>query len=129
MSRKPGKARVSSGKPFSSSGAGGFGGFGGFSTSSSGSSLSYLAEPPDFSSISDANVIVSLKNLQKKDATTKAKALEDLVAYAQAHPYEQNGGTEEPILDVWVSGYTLSQLPETDYGNTHARFNYILASR
>ncbi len=100
MSRKLGKPRAPGSKAFSNSG---FGGFGGFSTASSGSSLSYLAEPPDFSSISDANVVVSLKNLQKKDATTKAKALEELVAYVQAHPHEQDGGTEEPILNAWVS--------------------------
>ena len=100
MSRKTGKSRALGGKAFSSSG---FGGFGGFTTSSSGSNLSYLAEPPDFSLISDANVVVSLKNLQKKDATTKAKALEELVTYVQAHPYEQHGGVEDPILDAWVS--------------------------
>ncbi|EMR66203.1 putative c3hc4 type (ring finger) zinc finger containing protein [Eutypa lata UCREL1] len=98
MSRKTGKSRALGGKAFSSSG---FGGFGGFTTSSSGSNLSYLAEPPDFSLISDANVVVSLKNLQKKDATTKAKALEELVTYVQAHPYEQHGGVEDPILDAW----------------------------
>ena len=111
MSRKLGKARTSSGKAFSS-GAGGFGGFGGFTTSSSGSNLSYLAEPPDFSSVSDANVVVSLKNLQKKDATTKAKALEELVTYVQAHPYDQDGGAEEPILDVWVSYQDSWVVPE-----------------
>ncbi|KAK7750841.1 hypothetical protein SLS62_007240 [Diatrype stigma] len=102
MSRKAGKSRALGGKAFSSSG---FGGFGGFSTGSSSSNLSYLAEPPDFSSISDANVVVSLKNLLKKDATTKAKALEELVTYVQAHPYEQDGGAEDPILDAWVQLY------------------------
>ncbi|RYP43139.1 hypothetical protein DL770_011819 [Monosporascus sp. CRB-9-2] len=101
MSRKPGKPRATSGKTFTSFGASGFGGF----SSSSGSNLSYLAEPPDYSSISDAHVVVSLKNLQKKDATTKAKALEELVTYAQAHPYEQDGGAEEPILDAWAQLY------------------------
>ncbi|RYP70449.1 hypothetical protein DL771_005490 [Monosporascus sp. 5C6A] len=101
MSRKPGKSRATSGKTLTSFGASGFGGF----SSSSGSKLSYLAEPPDYSSISDAHVVVSLKNLQKKDATTKAKALEELVAYVQAHPYEQDGGAEEPILDAWAQLY------------------------
>ena len=112
MSRKLGKSRPSGGKAFSSSGAGGFGGFGGFTTSSSGSNLSYLTEPPDFSSISDANVVVSLKNLQKKDATTKAKALEELITYVQAHPYDQDGGPEERILDVWVSYQDSWVVPE-----------------
>lgn len=108
MSRKPGKSRALGSKAFSSSS---FGGFGGFSTGSSSSNLSYLVEPPDFSSISDANVVVSLKNLQKKDATTKAKALEELVAYVQAHPYEQDGGAEDPILDAWV-GFHHSSIEE-----------------
>ncbi|KAI0889156.1 uncharacterized protein GGS22DRAFT_153299 [Annulohypoxylon maeteangense] len=102
MSRKPIKSRASGNKSFASSGSNSFGAF---STSSRGTDLSYLAEPPDLSSISDANVIVSLKNLQKKDATTKAKALEELVVYVQAHPYEQDGGTEEPILEAWVQLY------------------------
>lgn len=96
MSRRPAKQRAVSGKavgpiPFVC-----------FSTASSASGLSYLTEPPDFSAISDANVTVSLKNLQKKDATTKAKALEELVSYVQSHPHDLDGGTEEPILDAWV---------------------------
>jgi hypothetical protein len=74
--------------------------FGAFSTSVG--CLSYIAEPPNFSAVSDANVVVSLKNLLKKDSTTKTRALEDLVKYALAHPFESNGGVEEPILDVWV---------------------------
>ncbi|RYP06375.1 hypothetical protein DL765_009522 [Monosporascus sp. GIB2] len=101
MSRKSGKSRATSGRSFTSFGASGFGGF----SSSSGSNLSYLAEPPDYSLISDAHVVVSLKNLQKKDATTKAKALEELVTYVQAHPYEQDGGAEEPVLDAWAQLY------------------------
>ncbi|KAI0186040.1 hypothetical protein EV127DRAFT_514722 [Xylaria flabelliformis] len=102
MSRKPGKARAASSKA-----APGFGAttFGSFASTASGINLSYLAEPPNFSSVSDANVVISLKNLQKKDATTKAKALEDLLAHVQAHPYEQDGGVEDPILDVWVQLY------------------------
>lgn len=99
MSRKSGKARAASSKAVSSFGASPFGSFG---SAASGISLSYLAEPPDFSSISDANVVVSLKNLQKKDATTKAKALEELLSFVQAHPYEQDGGVEEPVLEAWV---------------------------
>ena len=76
--------------------------FGSFGASSASSALSYLTGPPNLSSISDANVIVEFKNLSKKDGTTKAKALEDLRDYVQAHPYEQDGGTEEPILEAWV---------------------------
>ncbi|KAI4866857.1 hypothetical protein F4820DRAFT_239123 [Hypoxylon rubiginosum] len=102
MSRKPLKSRAASSKTTASFGASSFGAF---STAARGTDLSYLAEPPDLSSVSDANVVVSLKNLQKKDATTKAKALEELVTYVQAHPYEQDGGTEEPILEAWVQIY------------------------
>ena len=74
--------------------------FGGFSAPST--SLSYVAEPPKLSSISDTQVAVSFKNLQKKDGTTKAKALEDLVTHVQAHPFEAHGGVEDAILDAWV---------------------------
>jgi hypothetical protein len=76
--------------------------FGGFGFTSTGSTLSYLTEPPNLSSITDANVVVGFKNLSKKDATTKSKALEDLRVYVQAHPFEQGGGTEEAVLEAWV---------------------------
>jgi E3 ubiquitin-protein ligase listerin len=94
------KGRISSGSGFGSPAA--KAGFGAFGSSSISTSLSYLTDPPDLSSISDANVVVSFKNLLKKDAFTKAKALEDLVAYVEAHPNEQDGGTEEGVLDAWV---------------------------
>lgn len=81
----------------------GFAGFGASSTSVG--SLSYLTDPPNFSSISDSNIVVSFKNLLKKDNTTKSKALQDLIQYTQAHPHEQNGGVEEPVLDAWVLLY------------------------
>ncbi|KAH6894594.1 hypothetical protein B0T10DRAFT_257700 [Thelonectria olida] len=102
----------SQGKPAPRSGFGAFGGFGG-PGESSGSSLSYLAEPPSFADVSDPNVVVSLKNVLKKDSTTKAKALEDLLAYVQAHPYDKFGGVEEAILDVWVQVY-----PRTSIDNS-----------
>ncbi|KAI1334461.1 hypothetical protein F5Y15DRAFT_401526 [Xylariaceae sp. FL0016] len=105
MSRRPGKSRAASSKAFTSFGTAPTSSFTSFSTNTAGTNLSYLAEPPDFSSISDANVIISLKNLQKKDATTKAKALEDLVAYTHAHPHEEGGGVEEPVLEAWVQIY------------------------
>lgn len=99
MSRKLGKPRITGGKAFNTLSPSTFSTF---SNTSKGTDLSYLTEPPDLSSISDANVVVSLKNLQKKDATTKAKALEELVAYVQAHPHERDGGAEEPVLEAWV---------------------------
>lgn len=74
-------------------------------TGSTATTLSYLAEIPDLSSISDPNVVVCFKNLLKKDGTTKAKGLEDLRAYVQAHPYELDGGVEETILEAWVNLY------------------------
>ncbi|QPH19617.1 hypothetical protein C2857_004899 [Epichloe festucae Fl1] len=80
------------------------GGFG-FSSAASAGSLSYLAEPPSFAVISDPNVVVSLKNVLKKDSTTKAKGLEDLIQYAQTHPFEQDGGVEEALLDIWTQVY------------------------
>lgn len=85
-------------------------GFGGFGSGSAGSTLSYLTEPPNLTSISDANVVVAFKNLTKKDSTTKAKGLEDLRLYVQSHPYEQNGGVEQPILEAWVRLLCLESL-------------------
>ncbi|KAH8681038.1 hypothetical protein BX600DRAFT_504780 [Xylariales sp. PMI_506] len=110
MSRRAAKPRAASGKAFASNTSSAFGAF---SSASSGSKLSYLTEPPDFSSISDPNVVVSLKNLLKKDSTTKSKALEDLINYVEAHPYEQDGGAEEPILEAWVQLY-----PRTSIDNS-----------
>lgn len=128
MSWKPGKARAASSKA-----APGFGAasFSGFATAASGINLSYLAEPPDFSSVSNANVVVSLKNLQKKDAITKAKALEDLLAYAQAHPHDHHGGVEEPVLEAWVGLPRLHNVGAlvVTYSNVWHRSSYTLAHR
>lgn len=103
MKQSKGKSKTSTSRP------GGFGpgasGFGVFGDRSSGSSLSYLTEPPSLSAVADPNVVVSFKNVLKKDSTTKAKALEELVTHVQAHPFEKNGGVEEAILDVWVQLY------------------------
>ncbi|KAF2772540.1 hypothetical protein EJ03DRAFT_187282 [Teratosphaeria nubilosa] len=98
MSKKPFKSQASSGRV----GGGGFGGFGssGFGSTQS-SSLSYIQEPPDYSSISNANLVVSLKNLSKKDSTTKAKALEDIQAYVSSSDIE----VEEGLLEAWVKLY------------------------
>jgi hypothetical protein len=96
MSKRQFKSQASSSRAVSGAG------FGGFGSNSSGSTLSYLTEPPNLSSISDANVAICFKNLSKKDGTTKSKALEDLRAYVQTHPYEQDGGAEEAVLEAWV---------------------------
>ncbi|EFX05218.1 ring zinc finger protein [Grosmannia clavigera kw1407] len=77
------------------------GGFGGFAPVQNKSGLAYLSDRHDLSGISDANAVVQFKNLLKKDGKTKARALEELVAYAQAHSFE-SGGVEDAILEVWV---------------------------
>ncbi|KAI9756433.1 MAG: hypothetical protein M4579_003855 [Chaenotheca gracillima] len=68
------------------------------------STLSYISEPPNLSSISDPNVIVAFKNLYKKDATTKSKALEDIQAYLNTL---KEGGkeVEDAILEAWIKIY------------------------
>lgn len=65
------------------------------------SSLSCVYEPPDLSNISNPSVVVAIKNLQKKDSTTKSKALEELQVYVLSLAAE-NGGVEEAILEPWV---------------------------
>ena len=94
MSKRQFKSQASSGRAGNT-----FGGFGssGFGTGQS-SVLSFVQEPPDYSSINDANTVVSLKNLSKKDSTTKAKALEDLQSYVGQSETE----ISEPFLEVWV---------------------------
>ncbi|KAJ6447290.1 sorting nexin-41 [Purpureocillium lavendulum] len=76
-----------------------------FGSAATGSTLSYLAEPPSFAAVSDPNLVVSLKNVLKKDSTTKAKALEDLLQHVQAHPHDQGGGVEEALLAIWTQIY------------------------
>ena len=108
MSKKPFKSQASSSRAVfgalggvadgaafgSTSGTSGFGAI-------SSSLLSYVYEPPDLSELSEPNVGVAFKNLQKKDGTTKAKALEDLQAYVS--PVQAEGvGVEEAILEAWV---------------------------
>lgn len=99
MSKRQFKSQASSGRAPSA-----FGGFGssGFGSSQS-SVLSYIQEPPDFSGISDSNVVVAFKNLSKKDATTKAKALEDL----QAHVNTPEVEVEDGFLEAWVRFHAL----------------------
>lgn len=101
MSKRSGKASASSARAASTFGnAPAFGGsFGGGSFGGSASQLSYVAEPPNLSAISDPNVVVYFRNLSKKDSTTKAKALEDL----QAAVAGLEGPVEEGVLEAWVS--------------------------
>lgn len=94
MSKRQFKSQASSGRA-----RGAFGGFGspGFATGQS-SILSYVQEPPDYSSISDPKIVVAFKNLSKKDGTTKAKALEDLQAFVNPSDTE----ITEAFLEAWV---------------------------
>ena len=108
MSKKQFKSQASSSRAVS----GAFGALGGnantgtFGTPSNfgavpSSSLSYVYEPPDLSGISEPNVVVAFKNLQKKDSTTKTKALEELQAFFHSLS-EKPGGREEALLEAWV---------------------------
>ncbi|QIW98491.1 hypothetical protein AMS68_004009 [Peltaster fructicola] len=91
MSKRQFKASASSGRAVA-----GFGGFGSSNTTQS-SVLSYIQEPLDLQSISDAKVIVIFKNLAKKDDTTKARALDEL-----QNAIDEQTGLEESVLEAWV---------------------------
>ena len=65
------------------------------------SPLSYVYEPPDLSGFSEPNVGVAYKNLQKKDGTTKAKALDEIQEYVSSLRSE-DGGLEDSMLEAWV---------------------------
>lgn len=85
-------------------------GFGsGFGNTSSPSSLSYISEQPDLSSISDPSLVVSLRNLGKKDSTTKSKALEEL----QEHVRTIGTEIEDAVIAAWVELY-----PRTSIDNS-----------
>lgn len=108
MSKKPFKSQASSSRAFASTFATQSGsnitGFSGGSSSLgavSSSPLSYVYEPPDLSAISAPNIIVALKNLQKKDATTKVRALEELQSHVASAETEE-GRVEESIVEAWV---------------------------
>lgn len=96
--------------------AGAFGSFGGFSSSFGNngrepSALTYVAEPPDLSRISDQQLVIAFKNLQKKDDTTRTKALEELRDHILS--VEGRDGTlDDGFLEAWVcikSSTTISQ--------------------
>lgn len=74
--------------------------FGGGFGAVAASPLSYVYEPPDLTNISEPNVVVAFKNLQKKDSITKAKALEDLQNFVAG--LDSRDGMEEAILEPWV---------------------------
>lgn len=99
MSKKAFKSQASSARAASGAFGGAFGGdptvFGGVASSS----LSYVYEPPNLSGVSDPNVSVAFKNVQKKDSTTKSKALDNLQNYIGSM---EKDGVEEAVLEAWV---------------------------
>ena len=108
MSKKQFKSQASSSRAVSTTfgATSGTSGIGGFAASqpfggASGSLLSYVYEPPDLSTISEPNIVVAFKNLQKKDGTTKAKALEELQSYIASEQFKQDG-VEDPVMEAWV---------------------------
>jgi len=102
MSKKQFKAQASSSRAFSAGGTFGSSLAGGSAFGSASSPLSYLAEQPDLTAVSDPNVVVNFKNLSKKDSSTKSKALEELHAYVGSL-IEQKQELEEAFLEAWVS--------------------------
>lgn len=102
MSRKF-KSQASSSRAATGALGGALGSFGGFSAAleHSPSSLSYIAEPPDLTKISEPKLVVAFKNLLKKDSTTKAKALEDLQIYL-SNTDNDEGLLEDSLLEAWV---------------------------
>ncbi|KAK5654521.1 hypothetical protein OQA88_7150 [Cercophora sp. LCS_1] len=88
--------------------------FGGFNGSSAGAgafgasrtaTLSYITPPPDLSKIPQ-DIVVPFKNLLKKDSITKAKALDDIIAYVKGY----NGNLEEQVLEAWAQLYARTSI-------------------
>ena len=78
-----------------------FGAAKGSSFGSASSAISYLAEQPDPSLITDPNVTVNFKNLLKKDSTTKSKALDELLAYLSSL-LENKQDLEDGFIQAWI---------------------------
>ena len=106
MGKKAFKSQASSSRAVS----GAFGGnlegnsIGGFGSAglggASASPLSYIYEPPDLSRLAEPNIVVAFKNVQKKDSTTKSKALEDLQAFVEQEA--KKDVPDEVLLEAWV---------------------------
>ncbi|OQE25542.1 hypothetical protein PENSTE_c006G05814 [Penicillium steckii] len=93
---------------------GAFGSFGGFSSSFGGdgrepSALTYIAEPPDLSRISDQQLVIAFKNLLKKDDITRTKALEELKEHVNS-VFESKGTLDDGFLEAWVKIYPRSSI-------------------
>lgn len=116
MSKKQFRSQASTARAAFGGGASFGNSFGGSAFGAS-SPLSWIAEPPDLSGISDPNVTVSFKNLSKKDSTTKAKALEDLQAHVSTTEDQQ---IEEAVLEAWVRYFWKTRL----YIKSTSNFNH-----
>lgn len=99
MQKRQFKSQASSGRAGGAFGSTGFGNAG-FGTGQS-STLSYVQEPPDYSAIDDPNLVVALKNLSKKDGTTKARALEDVSSIVGA----QDTTISDGLLEFWAKSF------------------------
>ncbi|RMZ89542.1 hypothetical protein DV736_g3226, partial [Chaetothyriales sp. CBS 134916] len=100
MSGKKSRAQASSARAASAAIFGTGFGLGQHSAFQSTSSLSYVAEQPDLSGVSDPHVVVSLRNLSKKDSTTKSKAIEELQAHVRTAP-----SLDEAVIAAWIALY------------------------
>ncbi|KAK2870551.1 hypothetical protein FQN49_003105 [Arthroderma sp. PD_2] len=83
--------------------------FGGFSNAGAdqeapASSLSYVYEPPDLSQISHPQIVVTFKNLLKKDSTTKSRALEELQSHITGSE-SSNVHLDDGLLEAWSKVY------------------------
>lgn len=135
MSKRQFKSQASSSRAFSGAfpaRSQGFGFIGGSTaghglTLSTLSPLSYVTEPPDFSGISDSTLVVALKNLSKRDSTTKAKALEELESYVLAQGPE-TGGVEYALLEAWVGFHKMyiSVLVVMAYSFLRSDYTHVL---
>ena len=105
MSKRQYKAQASSDRAVSANVIPVFGGANSSITNSFGkasSPLSYLAEQPNLTALSDPNIVVIFKNLSKKDSITKARGLSDLQSHLSG---DEKGEVpmEDALLDAWVS--------------------------
>lgn len=94
--------------------AGAFGSFGGLSGAFGNdgrkpSALTYVAEPPDLSCISDQQLVIAFKNLLKKDEITRTKALDELKEYV-AFVEGESGTLNDGFLEAWVRSHMSSSI-------------------
>ena len=73
--------------------------------------MTYVAEPPDLSQVSEPQLVIAFKNFLKKDEVTRTKSLDDLKDYIST--VEARGGTlDDGFLEAWVCLHFASYWPE-----------------